>query len=110
MNECKRELNWWEHYPLHKLWCNDLLPIIPRFSYRPKDEYNANDVSVHWLIFHLWTLSHVSLQVDAELSPSRIGIGIIIPYLRVWIGFAHMYGPISSFFYKYLTRKGTLDQ
>lgn len=30
----KRELNWWEHYPLHQVWCNDLCPLVPRFEYR----------------------------------------------------------------------------
>lgn len=110
MSECKRELNWWEHYPLHKLWCNDLCPLVPRLSYRPRDEYNSWDASCHWLIFHFWTLSNVSLQFDLDLSPSRIGFGFCLPYLRIWVGFAHMYGPVSAFFYKYLTRKGTLDQ
>ena len=102
-----RELNWWEHYPLHKLWCNDLCPLVPRFSYRPKDEYNAWDASVHWLIFNVWTMSHVSLAFDCELSPTRIGFGACIPFLRIWVGFAHMYGPISQFFSKYLYRHGT---
>jgi hypothetical protein len=103
----KRELNWWEHYPLHQLWCNDLCPLVPRFHYRPKDEWNATDFGVHWLIFHVWTLSHVSIQFDLEISPSCIGFGAILPYLRVFVGPRHMHGPIGQFFYKYLTRKGT---
>jgi hypothetical protein len=103
-----RELNWWEHYQYHKVWCNDLCPLVPRISYRKKDEHNAADTSIHWLIFHVWTMSHASLSIDVELSASRIGIGFILPYLRIWIGFAHMYGKVSEFFYKYLTRKGTI--
>lgn len=110
MNECKRDLNWWEHYPLHKLWCHDLCPLVPRFWYRKKDEYNSWDAGVHWLIFNIWTMSHVSFQLDLEISPDTIGCGVILPYLRIWVGPRHMYGPISQFFYKYLTRKGTLKQ
>jgi hypothetical protein len=101
-----RELNWWEHYPLHKLWCNDLCPLVPRISTREKDDHNAWDASCHWLIFNVWTLSHFSLSFDAELSPSRIGFGFCIPYLRVWVGFAHMYGPVNGFFNRHLYRHG----
>ena len=110
MNECRRENNWWEHYPHHKLWCNDLCPLVPRFNYSPKDEHNSSNGGVHWLFFHIWTMSHVSLQFDAEISPNTIGCGVILPYLRIFIGPRHMYGPINFFFYKYLTRKGTLDR
>ena len=42
-----RELNWWEHYPLHKVWCNDACPLFPRFDYRAGDEWNANNWSLH---------------------------------------------------------------
>ncbi len=56
----KREKYWWEHYPLHQLWCNDACPLVPRFEYRKGDEWNANNWSLHWLIFHIWTLEHFS--------------------------------------------------
>lgn len=105
MSECKRELNWWEHYPLHKLWCNDYFPIVPRFTSRAKDEWNAWDGGVHWLCIHIWTMSHFSFQIDAEVSSSRLGFGVCLPYLRIWIGVAHIH-VFSEFFYKYLTRKG----
>lgn len=87
----KRELNWWEHYPLHQVWCNDACPLVPRFEYRPGDEWNANNWSLHWLIFKLWTLEHVSFSVEANLQPDSITIGFTIPYLRVFIGFHHMW-------------------
>lgn len=105
-----RELNWWENYPLHQLWCNDLCPLVPRISSREKDEWNAWDGSIHWLIFNIWTMSHVSLSFDIELSPTRVGFGFCLPYLRIWVGFAHMHGPVSSFFYRYLSRKGSAER
>ena len=94
MNEdmvAKRELNWWEHYPLHQLWCNDACPLVPRFEYRPGDEWNANNWYLHWLIFKVWTLEHFSFGVEANLAPDSITVGFIVPYLRVFIGFHHMW-------------------
>jgi len=94
MNEdmkCGRELNWWEHYPLHQLWCNDACPLVPRFEYRAGDEWNGNNWSLHWLIFRIWTLEQFSFGVDANLQPDSISVGFIVPYLRVIIGFHHMW-------------------
>jgi hypothetical protein len=82
-NEPKRELNWWEHYPLHKLWCNDACPLVPRFEYRKGDEWNADNWSLHWLIFNIWTLEHFAFGLDAEVDPQGIYVGAILPYLRV---------------------------
>lgn len=87
----KRELNWWEHYRYHKLWCNDACPLVPRFQYRPGDEWNANNWSLHWLIFYIWTMEHVGLNIEFNLQPDSITIGIQLPYLRIFIGFHHMW-------------------
>lgn len=87
----KREKHWWENYPLHKWWCNDHLPLVPRFTYRKADKFNAADFGFHWLIFHIWSLSHVSLQFDAEIDIGRIGFGFCLPYLRVWIGIRELW-------------------
>ncbi len=87
----KREYWWWEHYPLHQLWCNDACPLVPRFNYRAGDEWNANNWSLHWLIFKVWTLEHFSFGIDANLQPDSISVGFIVPYLRVIIGFHHMW-------------------
>lgn len=89
----KRELHWWEHYPLHKVWCNDYLPLVPRFNYRPADQYNSWDAGVHWLCIHVWTMSHFSLGADVDISFNRVGFGVILPYLRIFIGFNHLYHP-----------------
>lgn len=89
--KCSTELNWWEHYPLHQLWCNDACPLVPRFEYRKGDEWNANNWSLHWLIFRIWTLEHFSFGVDANLQTDSISVGFIVPYLRVIIGFHHMW-------------------
>lgn len=86
-----RDKHWWEKYPLHKLWCNDQFPLVPRFTYRPADKYNSWDAGVHWLCINIWTMSRFSFGVDAELSFTGIGVGFILPYLRVWIGFRHFY-------------------
>lgn len=94
MNEnmvAKREKYWWEHYPLHKIWCNDVCPLFPRFQYREGDELNANNWSLHWLIFTIWTMEHVSFGLDAEISPTEIYVGAILPYLRITIGVRHTY-------------------
>ena len=87
-----REKYWWENYPLHKLWCNDYLPLVPRFTYRPADKYNSWDAGVHWLFIRIWTMSHFSFGADIDISFNRIGFGFILPYLRVFIGFSELYG------------------
>lgn len=88
----QRELNWWEHYPLHKWWCNDACPLVPRFNHRRGDEYNANNWNLHWLLIHIWTLEHFCFSVDAEISPSSgVYVGCILPYFRVTIGIRHTY-------------------
>jgi len=74
----KREKYWWEHYPLHQLWCNDACPLVPRFEYRKGDEWNANNWSLHWLIFHIWTLEHFSFGVDANLQSDSISLGQLL--------------------------------
>ena len=94
MNEdvkCSRELNWWDHYPLHQLWCNDLCPLVPRFEYREGDEWNANNWSLHWLIFRVWTLEHFSFGADINIQPDSLSVGFIVPYLRVIVGFHHVW-------------------
>jgi len=94
MNEdekCVREPNWWEHYPLHQLWCNDACPLVPRFEYRKGDEWNANNWSLHWLIFRIWTMEHVSFGADISIAPDSLSVGFILPYLRVIIGFHHIW-------------------
>lgn len=87
----KRQLNWWEHYPLHKVWCNDVFPLVPRFEYRPGDEWNANNCSLHWLIFHIWTLEHFAFNAEINIGSNSITIGFIIPYFRIFIGFHHVW-------------------
>ena len=93
MNEIPhREKYWWEHYPLHKWWCNDACPLVPRFSYREGDGYNSNNWSFHWLLLEVWSMEHFSFSIDAEISPSHgAHIGCILPYLRMTIGIRHTY-------------------
>ena len=93
MNElkAKREMEWWEHYPLHNLWCNDYCPLVPRFKYRPGDEYNANNWSFHWLFLSVWSMEHFSFGVDAGVGFDEAYVGAIFPYLRVVVGVRHMY-------------------
>ena len=88
-DEPKREMNWWEYYPLHKLWCNDACPLFPRFEYRKGDEWNANNWSLHWLIFHIWTMEHFSFSVDVNLGFDSLTVGCVLPYLRIIVGFHH---------------------
>ena len=97
MEVAKREKDWWEHHPLHKLWCNDACPLVPRFDYRPGDEWNANHWSLHWLIFRIWTMEHFSFGIDVNLQADSISVGFIVPYLRVIIGFHHMWQWTWSF-------------
>jgi len=87
----KRDLNWWEHYPLHKVWCNDAFPLVPRFEYRQGDEWNANNFYLHWMIFHIWSLEHFAFNAEINIEPNSITIGFIIPYFRIFIGFHHVW-------------------
>lgn len=105
MHKAGREMYWWEHYPLHKWWCNDYLPIVPRCSYSEKDEWNSSKFGVHWLIFNIWSMSHFSFGADVEVSFDRITGGITLPFLRIMIGFMNL--PSWSIGHKYFYRKGT---
>jgi len=87
----KRDLNWWEHYPLHKVWCNDVFPLVPRFEYRKGDEWNANNFYLHWMIFHIWSLEHFAFNAEINIEQNSITIGFIVPYLRIFIGFHHVW-------------------
>lgn len=93
-----RDKEWWEDYPLHKLWCNDYCPLIPRYHFRAGDEFNANAYSLHWLIFHIWTMEHVSFGLDCGIELNGIYVGACLPYLRITIGVRHVY---SNFLYKF---------
>lgn len=103
-----RELNWWEHYPLHQLWCNDLCPLFPRFEYREGDEWNANNWSLHWLIFSFWTMEHASFGLDCGLSPNELYVGAVLPYFRITIGFRHVHNPWLYKFSNMIRRKPAL--
>ena len=61
-------------------------PLVPIFSYRPRDEWNGRDFSFSWLFLRLWTLSHF-FQFKAEicLDDNGLALGVILPYLRVWV-------------------------
>ena len=97
-----REKYWWEHYPLHKVWCNDACPLVPRFSYRKGDKWNSNNWSLHWLIFNFWSLEHFAIGADAGISPTDgLYIGAILPYLRITIGIRHT-------FYEWQSKLGNL--
>ena len=87
--QAKRELEWWEHYPLHKWWCNDLCPIVPRFFHRKADRYNVSSFGLHWLIFHVRTLDDIRFGIDAEVDFWNLRVGVSLPYLRIYIGFTH---------------------
>jgi len=108
--QAKRELEWWEHYPLHKWWCNDLCPIVPRFHYRKGDKYNSNAYSVHWLLLHVWSMDHVSFGVDAEVGFSTIRVGMSLPYLRINIGFLHMYSEWNWKLDRFFSRRPKIEQ
>ena len=103
-----REKEWWEHYPLHKLWCNDLCPLVPRFHYRKGDKYNTNRWSVHWLIFNVWLMDHFSFGVDAGISITEFYVGAILPYLRIVVGIRNVYSEWSWKLTQLLTRKPTI--
>lgn len=106
--KAKREMEWWEYYPLHKWWCNDYCPVVPRFKYQPGDEYNANNWSFHWLFFSIWSMEHFSFGVDAGLSFDEFYVGAIFPYLRVTIGVRHMYSEWQFKLAQSLRRKPAL--
>lgn len=101
-----REKYWWEHYPLHQIWCNNACPLVPRFEYRPGDEYNANNWHLHWLLLHCWTMEHFAIGVDAEIDPHNgIYVGCILPYLRVIVGIRHTWYSWQYKLWRLLRRK-----
>ena len=105
-----RDKEWWEHYPLHKWWCNDLCPIVPRFHYRKGDKYNSNAYSVQWLLLHVWSMDHVSFGVDAEVGFSTIRVGVTLPYLRINSGFLHVYSGWNWKLDRFFSRQPKIEQ
>jgi hypothetical protein len=103
-----RDKSWWEHYPLHKLWCNDLCPLVPRFEYRAGDEWNANNWSFHWLLIHVWTMEHFSFGLDAGLSFEELYIGAVLPWFRITLGIRHAYSDLGWKLSRKLRRKATI--
>ena len=100
-----REKYWWEHYPLHKLWCNDVCPLVPRFEYRAGDEWNANNWFLHWFLLRCWTMEHVAIGVDAEITPTDVYVGCILPYFRITIGIRHIHSQLQWKVSQWLRRK-----
>lgn len=92
-----REIDWWENYPLHRIWCNDYCPLVPRFKHREANYYNTDAYSLHWLIFNVWNMDHVSFGIDASIGFDEIYVGVILPYLRIVIGVRHIH---NNFVYK----------
>ena len=90
-DSARREKKWWEHYPFHKWWCNDLCPLVPRFFYRKGDKYNANKYGVHWLVFEVYSMDHFSIGIDAGISFNEVYVGASLPYLRIVVGIRHYY-------------------
>lgn len=111
MSEVARRDNyWWEKYPYHKVWCNDLCPLVPRWHYRKGDEHNANNWSVHWLIFSVWSMEHFSFGVDSGIAPDEIYVGAILPYLRITIGIRHVYSERIWKIQNFLRRKPAIKR
>jgi len=106
----KREKQWWEYYPLHKVWCNDYCPLVPRYFHREADEWNTDSYSVHWLIFHVWTMDHLSFGVDAGISFDEIYVGAILPYLRITVGFRHIHTNLTMKLNRFFRRKSENDK
>jgi|LakMenE18May11ns_1017448.scaffolds.fasta_scaffold9884530_3 hypothetical protein len=84
--EPHREKYWWEHYPLHKWWCNDYCPIVPRFHYYKEEKWNPSHFGFHWLLLRVWKLNSFSFEVDAEISFRCLQVGAILPYTRIVFG------------------------
>jgi hypothetical protein len=105
-----REKYWWEHYPLHKVWCNDACPLVPRFHFSKGDKWNSNNWSLHWLIFHFWSLEHFAIGIDAQLSSDDIYVGAILLYLRITIGIRHTHYEWQSKLGNLLRRKPAIRE
>ena len=105
-----REKYWWEKYPYHKVWCNDFCPLVPRWHYRKGNEYNANNWSLHWLLFSVWSMEHFSFGVDAGLAPNEIYVGAILPYLRIVIGIRNVYSERMWKIQSFLQRKPAIKR
>ena len=106
----QREKEWWEQYPYHRIWCNDLCPLVPRFKYRKGDEWNANGWYLHWLFFHIWTMENFSFGVDADISFTNFHVGAILPYLRIVIGVKHFWTNWSMALEDKLRRKPAIKR
>jgi hypothetical protein len=91
MDKASRNKEWYEYYPLHKLWANPVFPLCPLFWYREADEYNETRLGVHWLCFELHTMSNFGFGIDAQIEFDRVGFGFNIPYLRGYIGLRNFY-------------------
>ncbi len=103
-----REKQWWEYYPLHKVWCNDLFPLVPRFSFRRGDQWNANNWNLHWMFINVWSMEHFSFGLDFGMSFDEVYVGVILPWLRITFGIRHAHNEFSWKLSRMFRRKPAL--
>ena len=71
--------------------------LLPKFGFRPADTNNASQIWFSWMFFHVWSMDSFCFGADLDVSFSRVGFGVIFPYLRIWVGTNHFfYEPLAN--------------
>lgn len=73
-------------YSVRRRWYNShTFPLVPTLEIRKASQYNVPSFSFKWLVFSLWSLNSVSLELQVVID-THWGVGVIgiLPYLR-WV-------------------------
>ena len=60
-------------------------PLVPIIDGRKGDKWNCPSFSVSWLWVRIWSLENVSFRAEISLEDAGLVVGLILPYLRIWI-------------------------
>ena len=70
----------------HRTWYRwSKYPLIPIFSYNRGNIRNTASFSFSWLMLRVWNLDDVKFEASFHIEDSGVRIGVILPYLRIFI-------------------------
>ena len=74
--EKKKDRTWYRWYRF---------PLVPIISYRPANEYNTSSLSISWLMFRIWTMDSLRIEVGLDLDDVGFRIYGQLLYLRIHV-------------------------
>lgn len=57
--------------------------LVPEITFLAGDEYNAADLHIYWLCFHLHTLDEPEVGLNLDINAGGILAWVSLPYIRL---------------------------